>query len=230
MSLLTLKSRGLGLMAAFAIVGAAGACKTVSPDDMDASLAELRVEMLEEMADGDAAVRSELSADIDAVEARLAALEQDLAEMEREFEVSIARLEDQLRFNVPVYFGFDEATLRGNAHEVLDRFGAVAAEYYPEATVTVEGFTDPAGSESYNLQLGERRANAVAGYLTTSTALNTDRVRAVSYGEDTRRLLSDGWGPGQEGWENRRVVLAIDHNGAMPAMASDTDGETESGK
>lgn len=225
MSLRTLQ-RGMGLMAALAVVGATSACKTVSPEDMDASLADLRAEMLEEMAEGDAAIHSELEADIDAVEARLAALEQDLAEMEREFEVSIQRLEGQLRFNVPVYFGFDDSTLEGGDQEILDRFASVASEYYPEATVTVEGFTDPAGSESYNLWLGEQRANAVAEYLTTNTAMSAERVRAVSYGEDTRRLITDDWGPGQDGWQNRRVVLAIDHNGAMPAMASDNDMES----
>ncbi|MDX1494287.1 MAG: OmpA family protein [Longimicrobiales bacterium] len=225
MSLRTLQ-RGLGLVAAFAVVGATSACKTVSPDEMDASLAELRAEMLEEMAEGDAAIHSELEGDIDAVEARLAALEQDLAEMEREFQVSIQRLEGQLRFNVPVYFGFDDSTLESGDQEILDRFAAVASEYYPEALVTVEGFTDPAGSESYNLWLGEQRANAVAEYLTTNTAMSAERVRAVSYGEDTRRLINDQWGPGQEGWQNRRVVLAIDHNGAMPAMASDSDMES----
>lgn len=225
MSLRTMQ-RGLGLMAAFAVVGATSACKTVSPDEMDASLAQLRAEMLEEMAEGDAAVHSELEADIDAVEARLTALEQDLAEMEREFEVSIQRLENSLRFNVPVYFGFDDATLQGEGQRVLDRFASVATEYYPEAVITVEGFTDPAGSESYNLWLGEQRAKAVAEYLTTNTAMNAERVRAVSYGEDTRRLINDGWGPGQEGWQNRRVVLAIDHDGTMPAMTSDSEMES----
>lgn len=220
--------RGLGLMAAFAVVGATSACKTVHPDEMDASIAELRAEMLGEMENGDAAVRSELGADIDAVEARLAALEQDLAEMEREFEVSIERLENSLRFNVPVYFGFDDATLQGEGQQILDRFGAVASEYYPDAMVTVEGFTDPAGSEEYNLWLGEQRAKAVAEYLSGNTVMRADLIRAVSYGEDTRRLITENWGPGQEGWQNRRVVLAIDHSGAMPAMATDSDMESGS--
>ena len=39
MSTLKLNSK-LGLLAALAVVGSAGACKTVSPDDMDASLAD----------------------------------------------------------------------------------------------------------------------------------------------------------------------------------------------
>lgn len=224
MSMLQLNFRGLGLVAALAVAGSAGACKTVSPDDMDASLAELRSEMQAEMSAGDEQVASELNNRVDAVERRLAQLEQDLQQMERDFEVSIQRLEDQLRFNVPVYFAFDESALADGSGEVLDRFGGVAAEYYPQAQITVEGFTDPAGAESYNLWLGEQRATAVAEYLLANTALVTERVRTVSYGEDTRRLISDGWGPGTEGWENRRVVLVIDHNGQAPRMTSETEG------
>jgi len=223
MSKLTLNSRGLGLITALAVAGSTGACQTVSPDDMDASLAQLRAQMQEEMATGDEGVRSELNDRVAAVERRMADLEQDLQAMERDFEVAISRMEDQLRFNVPVYFAFDEAEIRSNDVSVLDRFGAVAQEYYPDATITVEGFTDPAGDESYNLWLGEQRANAVAEYLVTNTAVTDERVRAVSYGEDTRRLISDGWGPGTAGWENRRVVLVIDHNGQAPTMASDSD-------
>lgn len=218
----------LGLLAALAVAGSAGACKTVSPDDMDASLSALRAEMQEEMSAGDNAVRSDMDGRFADVERRFAALEQDLQQMERDFEVSIARLEDELRFNVPVYFGFDDATVEAEDEEVLARFGSVAQKYYPEARITVEGFTDPAGDESYNLWLGEQRANAVAAYLVERTALTEDRVKAVSYGEDTRRLVSNGWGPGVDGWQNRRVVLVIDHDGEPPMMTTEeTDPSTE---
>jgi len=224
MSTLKLNSKGLGLLAALAVAGSAGACKTVSPDDMDAGLASLRDELRQEMQDGDLQVASDLDGRVDGLEQRMAALEADLQQMERDFEVSIARLQDELRFNVPVYFGFDDATVEGEDEAVLTRFGSVAQEYYPNALITVEGFTDPAGDENYNLWLGEQRANAVAEFLTANTALTEDRLKAVSYGEDTRRLVSNGWGPGSEGWENRRVVLVIDHDGQAPAMVSDSEG------
>ena len=51
MSTLRMNSRGLGLVAALAVAGSTGACKTVSPEDMDASLATLRAEMQQEMAE-----------------------------------------------------------------------------------------------------------------------------------------------------------------------------------
>ncbi|MCH1571381.1 MAG: OmpA family protein [Longimicrobiales bacterium] len=228
MSMLNLNSK-LGLFAALAIAGSAGACKTVSPDEMDASLSALRAEMQGEMAAGDTDLRSDMDGRFADVDRRFAALEQELQQMEREFEVSIARLEDELRFNVPVYFGFDDATVEEEDEHVLARFGSVAQKYYPNAQITVEGFTDPSGDENYNLWLGEQRANAVAAYLVEGTALTEDRVKAVSYGEDTRRLVSSGWGPGVDGWENRRVVLVIDHDGAPPMTATEQEGPSTEG-
>jgi peptidoglycan-associated lipoprotein len=220
MSTLKLNSK-LGLVAALTVALSAGACKTVSPDDLNASLAALRTDMQSEMAEGDDRVTSDTNNKFADMERRFAALERDLQQMERDFEVSIARLEDELRFNVPVYFGFDDATVEADDEELLARFGSVAQKYYPNAIVTVEGFTDPSGDENYNIWLGEERAKAVAEYLIGNTAMTEEQVKVVSYGEDTRRLIADGWGPGAEGWENRRVVLVIDHDGVAPAMISD---------
>jgi peptidoglycan-associated lipoprotein len=225
MSMLAFNRKGLGLVAALAFVGTTGACKTVSPDEMDQSLAALRAEMQQEMQAGDDRLASDMDGRFADMDRRMAALESDLQQMERDFEVKIARLEDELRFNVPVYFGLNDATVEADDEEVLARFGAVAQKYYPNAKITVEGFTDPAGDEAYNLWLGEQRAKAVAAYLVKNTAVTEDRVKAVSYGEDTRRLVSNGWGPGAAGWENRRVVLVIDHDGAPPMMS--TDEETQ---
>ncbi len=221
MSTVTLNMKGLGILAALAVAGSTGACKTVSPDDMASSLAALRAEMQQEMADGDDRLASDVDGRVAGIERRMAAMEADLQQMERDFEVSIARLEDELRFDVPVYFGFDDATIEADDEAVLDRFGAVAQKYYPDALITVEGFTDASGNEEYNLMLGQKRAQAVADYIVGNTALTDGRVRAVSYGEDTRRLvMPEGWGPGLAGWENRRVVLVIDHDGEPPARVT----------
>lgn len=215
-----MNTKGLGILAALGLAGAAGACSTVSPENMDAGLASLRAEMTQEWQDADEQLAQDLGGRIDGVERRMAQLESDLQQMERDFEVSIQRLEDQLRFNVPVYFAFDDATVQTEGQQILDRFGAVAQEYYPQALITVEGFADPSGPEAYNVTLGQRRASAVAEYLTANSSLSSDRVRAVSYGENTERLVMPGeQGPGQAGWQNRRVVLVIDHDGQPPVAA-----------
>jgi peptidoglycan-associated lipoprotein len=208
------------MMAVLSLVGVA-ACSTVSPEEMDTGLQALRAEMMQEVQSGDQAVSDQLGGRIAAVERRMSALEADLQQMERDFEVSIQNLEDQLRFDVPVYFAFDDATVGDKDHAILDRFGAVAHEYYPDALITVEGFTDASGSADYNLQLGERRASAVRAYLLEASDLTDEQIKAVSFGEDTRRLVTPtNVGPGVAGWENRRVVLVIDHFGEPPVLAA----------
>lgn len=225
MSTKRMTSPRLAIVAGLGMLGAASACSTVSPEEMDTGLQALRTEMMGEIGAGDERVSQQLGSRINTVEQRLAALEADLQEMEREFEVTVQRLEDQLRFDVPVYFGFDEADLGSNAPQILDRFASVAQSYYPEAMITVEGFTDPSGSAEYNRTLGQRRADAVREYIVQSGSLNGERVRAVSYGEDSSRLIAPGaTGPGQDGWQNRRVVLVIDHQGTPPVTATEEQG------
>lgn len=218
MDMMRINRRGLGILSALSLVVTVAACSRVKPEELDASLAALRADMQREMQQGDDQVSQRLTGRITTVEQRQAALETDLNQLEQEFEVAITRLEGQLRFDVPVYFAFNDATVETDDQAVLDRFNAVRAEYYPNALITVEGFTDPSGSAEYNTSLGLRRASAVRDYLVTA-GLTQDLVRAVSYGEDTARLVQPAdQGPGNAGWQNRRVVLVIDHGGEAPAM------------
>jgi peptidoglycan-associated lipoprotein len=222
MDMMRFNRRGLGILSALSLVTVA-ACSRVKPEELDASLAALRADMQREMQAGDDAVSQRLTGRITTVEQRQAALEGDLNQLEQDFEVAITRLEDQLRFDIPVYFAFNDATVEQEDQAVLDRFNAVRAEYYPEALITVEGFTDPAGSAEYNMALGLRRASAVRGYL-MNAGLAEAQVRAVSYGEDTSRLvMPTDQGPGNAGWQNRRVVVVIDHGGQPPAMPAVED-------
>jgi len=172
-------------------------------------MAALRAE-LEQTASGS---NRRTEAQLARLETRLDGLARGLSGLEREFDVTVQRLETAIRFAVPVYFAFDKADLRPEDLPVLDRFAGVVSEYYPEALLTVEGFTDPTGSATYNLALGQRRAEAVQKYLVESEDFPLERVRAVSYGEDTARLVSPGLGGPEAGLENRRVVLVIEHLG-----------------
>lgn len=186
----------------------------MKPQEMEDRLASLRSELQSEIAQGDQQNADQLGQQIDAVNSRIDSVESELASLERDFNARIERLETAIRFDVPVYFGFDEAEVRQQDMPLLDRFAQVVNEYYPLNLITVEGFADPAGSQEYNLQLGKRRAEAVKAYL-VDRGLNPSMVRTVSYGEATDRLVSDSdHGPGQSGWQNRRVALVIDHNGS----------------
>jgi peptidoglycan-associated lipoprotein len=164
--------------------------------------------------------RTELTAaQLARLEARLDGVARGLNALEDEFEVTVQRLETAVRFDMPVYFGFDQASLRPEDLPVLERFASVVGEYYPDVLLTLEGFTDPSGSPEYNLDLGRRRAEAVGRHLVETEGFESNRVRAVSYGEDTRRLVAPGRSGPEAGWENRRVVLVIEHLDYVPDRA-----------
>lgn len=140
----------------------------------------------------------------------VASLRKDLDSLRTEFGAKITALESGLQFALPVHFAFDDATVRDEDHDALDRFAKIAQKYYPGSTITVEGFADPAGSKRYNVKLSERRAEAVKAYLQSQGL--TDQVNTVGYGKT--RLVVPGAekdAPGAE--KNRRVVFVIESKG-----------------
>ena len=192
-------------------LGLSGCAAKVKQEDFNNEMARLR----QEIQGSD----QKLGARIDSTNAgltdqsrRIDALEQELQAFRTEYNVSIEKVKGMLKFNVPVHFDFASSELREADRPVLDRFAEVVKEYYPGALVTVEGFTDPSGSAAYNQRLGQRRAVAVQEYLATVGGFGADRLKAVSYGESrNRQVVRGAKGPGEEGLENRRVALVIDH-------------------
>lgn len=232
------------MFAAAAALLASG-CSHVKRDELTTQLDEVRSELRSERqaADDELAARiagvsrrvDEVEGGVEANRARLASLNQELEAFQTRFDATIERMEGMIAFNVPVHFDYDSATLRETDKPLLDRFAAVVREYYPDSLVTVEGFADPAGSEEYNERLGRRRAEGVKGYLTEIAGLAPERVRAVSYGEAPDWQVRPGaHGPGDEGLENRRVTLVIDHRDAatseLTAPAAPDEGSEAEGK
>lgn len=198
---------GLAVIAGMFLMSA---CAHVSQDDFDRELTRVQAELREDIREGDEAVEARLSGQISDLETRLAGLEGDLQALRQDFNVTVERLETAIRFNTPVHFAFDDAAVRPQDRELLDRFADVVRGHYSGATITVEGFTDPAGSAEYNRRLGERRAQAVKDYL-VGQGLASEQLRTVSYGQDQQRQVVPGaQGPGEEGWQNRRVAMVID--------------------
>lgn len=201
------------------------ACAHVKPEEMEQELADLRAELREEIREGDQAVEDRLGNQISTLESRVGALENDLNQLRQEFGATVERLEGAVRFNAPVHFAFDDATVQAQDRELLDRFAQVVSAHYDGATVTVEGFTDSAGSADYNMRLGQRRAEAVKEYL-VQRGLSEGQLRAVSYGQATERQVVPGaYGPGQDGWQNRRVAMVIDFrpDRSEPATVASAD-------
>lgn len=149
---------------------------------------------------------------IDGLEARMSELSDELRVRFERYDAVITEMQGRVRVDMTAHFGFDEATLREEDKPALDDFARVISGHHPDVVVTVEGFTDPAGSAGYNRRLGQRRAEAVAEYLTSAGGLSADQVRAVSYGEAPERQVVPG-ATHDTGMANRRVALVIDYAG-----------------
>ena len=143
-------------------------------DGVNAALAAERTER--------SGVDSAQGRDIAAVRTDLQSLRTDLQALRTEFGSRITAMEDQVKFDMPVHFGFDDAAVRDQDRAALERFAKVAQKYYPGAKITVEGFADPAGSAGYNMQLSKKRADAVRDYL-VQQGLNDGLLASVGYGE-----------------------------------------------
>ena len=201
-------------------LGVAGCAGRVKQSDFNNEVAKLRQEM--QAGDQKAAGRVDsLNKVVADQQHRLDALDQELKSFKSEYQVSIEKVKGMLKFNVPVHFEFNQSELRESDRPVLDRFASVVKEYYPGAKVTVEGFTDPAGSTAYNLRLGQKRAASVRDYLASNGGLSADELKAVSYGKAVNRQVVKGaHGPGDTGVENRRVTLVIDNAAAGTEQAA----------
>ena len=77
---------------------------------------------------------------------------------------------------------------------------------YPSVTTTVEGHTDSVGSDAYNQNLSERRANAVREAL-ISEGVDGSRVSSVGYGE-ARPIADNSTDEGRS--MNRRVEAEVE--------------------
>ncbi len=162
-----------------------------------------------------AAVRTDLTS----LRSDLASLRSDLAGLRTEYGARISAMEDQVKFDMPVHFGFDDAAVRAQDRAALERFAKVAQKYYPGAKITVEGFTDVAGSARYNLALSKRRAESVRDFL-VQQGLSDALLAAVGYGE-TRQVRAGATHDVAGAELNRRVMFVVEATdvGAVTALA-----------
>ena len=81
-----------------------------------------------------------------------------------------------------VFFDYDAYELRQDARDRLAQ-NARFLTSHPEFLLTIEGHADERGTNDYNLNLSDRRANAAKEYLST-LGVSGDRLRTVPYGEE----------------------------------------------
>lgn len=103
-----------------------------------------------------------------------------------------------------VLFATGKAELTPESKNVLNKQVAWL-KANPTKKIIVQGYADPRGTEAYNMQLGQKRADAVKDYLVRS-GINPNRVSVVSFGATelaTTQNTAKGWA------EDRRTVSVI---------------------
>lgn len=108
--------------------------------------------------------------------------------------------------NLPngVTFDTDSTVIKPAFRDTLDKV-AQSMVQYPNSLIDVYGHTDSTGSDAYNQQLSQRRAQAVADYL-ISRGVAASRVRSQGFGE-SQPVASNATEEGRSA--NRRVEIKI---------------------
>jgi outer membrane protein OmpA-like peptidoglycan-associated protein len=133
----------------------------------------------------------------------------DREELIEEPEVILTRPE--VRESLPgveidtIKFGFNEAFVREEEVQNLDRIGAIMERVvaaHPQELFVIEGHTDAVGSDDYNLKLSRQRAEAVRKILLEFYNIGEENLMTVGLGERYLKIPTPD--PEQE---NRRVTV-----------------------
>ncbi len=121
--------------------------------------------------------------------------------------VQVQREGDNIRLIMPSDITFDTASadVQPGFYETLNAV-AIVLDEFDKTTITVSGHADSRGSDSYNMDLSQRRALSVSNYL-ASQGVDPARLSAIGYGE-TRPIGDNATTSGQA--LNRRVEIVID--------------------
>jgi outer membrane protein OmpA-like peptidoglycan-associated protein len=143
---------------------------------------------------------------------RVSAVETRLGQTEAKADEALARLDNlrlEKRFVLDLKeganFSMNSGALTADAKSQIDGFLSDLKET-DDAIFLVAGHTDSMGPESYNYELGQKRAASVARYIMNHRGIDPLRVTTVSYGEDSP-LAENTSAEGRR--KNRRVEILV---------------------
>lgn len=88
-----------------------------------------------------------------------------------------------------IHYDYNEARLREESYPALDELVAMLNDN-PYCAIELSAHTDRIGSQSFNLDLSQRRAQSVVDYL-VSQGIAPDRLTPVGYGKSQPRVVDD---------------------------------------
>ena len=125
-----------------------------------------------------------------------------------------------------IYFGLDSADIRPAAALELNKL-VVLLNDNPEIKIEMGSHTDSIASDSYNLQLSQRRARSTVNYL-IKKGIDEKRLVAQGYGENkpvARNTNPDGTDNPEGRQRNRRTEFKILEIGELPKKPLEEDDE-----
>ncbi len=105
-----------------------------------------------------------------------------------------------------VLFTTGKAELNSGATSSLNKLASFLNQY-PDRSAAIEGHTDNAGSDDYNVSLSQRRADSVRSYL-MGQGIGSTRLAASGMGE-SHPVAGNESAEGRQ--QNRRVEVVIDN-------------------
>lgn len=165
----------------------------------DANKAREQAEKDRQMAEQSRQLASEQLAAAEAAKAKVSKLQSELAALQAKQtdRGMVLTLGD-------VLFDTGRAELKSGAFSTIDRLATFMREN-PERTLAIEGYTDAVGSDAYNMDLSQRRAESVREAL-VSRGLNGARVSTQGLGK-ANPVAGNDTASGRQ--RNRRVEIVI---------------------
>jgi outer membrane protein OmpA-like peptidoglycan-associated protein len=133
--------------------------------------------------------------------------EADMRQALAESEAAAVRREGNLldiSLRGDVTFDTDSAIIKPGLYSEIDRIANILNKY-PMTVIQVEGHTDSTGSESYNMELSARRAEAVKNVL-VQKGVDPSRILTLAFGE-SEPIASNDTEYGRA--RNRRVEIKV---------------------
>jgi outer membrane protein OmpA-like peptidoglycan-associated protein len=120
--------------------------------------------------------------------------------------VSVTRIGDNITLNMPgnITFATNRSDLNAGFFEVLGSVTKVLKEF-DQTVVEVAGHTDSTGTDAYNQQLSERRAQTVTDYF-VARKISSQRFITIGLGE-SMPVADNGTADGRQ--LNRRVEITL---------------------
>ncbi|MDD2853433.1 MAG: Ig-like domain-containing protein, partial [Desulfuromonadaceae bacterium] len=108
------------------------------------------------------------------------------------------------------HFDFDSAALSENGKTILNH-NIKALKTSPDMKIRIAGYTSASGSEEYNQDLSERRAEAVREYLVNTGGIDEKRLTTIGYGKmnPARHEADPSDKLSPEALANMRVVIEV---------------------